>query len=178
MYNRCYLGKRRLENAIKQYQSKNPNVEFKIYFLPYQLSPYTKRPKNKLEYYHRKFGGKEQFEEFNNRFKEMTRPLGIQINFNGVISNTLDSHRLIWWSHQFQKQSEVVEQLCKLYFEENKDIGDHDALAAAGVKAGLDKQKTLDFLKSTEGTEAVQDLIKANTSNDVTGVPHYSFNNR
>lgn len=145
--------------------------------MPYQLSPYTKRSKDKLQYYQQKFG-QERFEEFNNRFKEMTRPLGIQINFGGVISNTFDSHRLIWWSKQFHKQSEVVEQLCKLYFEENKDIADHNTLADAAEKAGLDKQKALDFLASTDGTEQIQSLLKDNQSNDITGVPHYTFNNK
>jgi predicted DsbA family dithiol-disulfide isomerase len=171
------LGKYRLEKAINLYKTNNPDVDFKIHYLPYQLSPFTKRPKDKLEYYQRKFG-QERFKEFDQSFQDMTRPFGIKVNFGGVISNTFDSHRLIWWADRFNKQANLVEQLCKLYFEENGDIGDHHALADAAEKAGLDKLQVLDFLKGTDGTAEVQELLKNNASNEITGVPHYSFNNK
>lgn len=174
---RCYIGKHRLEKAIEIYKSKQPNVEFQLQYLPYQLDSTRTTTVNKLQHYKEKFG-EDRVGDMQKRMKEVTGPLGININFGGVISNTFNSHRLIWWSSQFQKQPEVVEKLCELYFDENKDIGDLEALANAAEKAGLDKQKTLDFLKGTEGTNEVKSLVKENVYNEITGVPHYTFNEK
>lgn len=177
IYPRCYIGKRRLEKAMELYKLRQPNVEFQLQYLPYQLDATRTTTTDKTQYYKEKFG-EDRLGGIQQRVAQVAAPLGIHINFGGVISNTLNSHRLIWWSNRFQKQSEVVEKLCELYFDENKDIGDLDTLANAAADAGLDKQKALDFLQSTEGTNEVKALVKDNEYNEISGVPHYTFNDK
>ncbi|KAI9269895.1 DSBA-like thioredoxin domain-containing protein [Sporodiniella umbellata] len=102
----------------------------------------------------------------------------INLKFGGVISNTFDSHRLIWWSSQHGKQAELVEEICKLYFERNEDLADHEHLAVAAEKAGLAKAQALEFIKSDQGVSEVRELLKQNVFRDVSGVPHYIINDK
>ncbi|RCI03029.1 hypothetical protein CU098_011810 [Rhizopus stolonifer] len=173
----CFIGKRRMETAIKQLSATHPNVTFQLQWFPYQLDPTRTETSNKLETYHKKFG-KERFNQMLPNVTAVAESEGIALKFGGVISNTLDSHRLIWWANQFGKQDQVVEKLFELYFELNQDLGDHQSLAIAAEKAGLDKQKTLEFLKSNEGASQVKELVRNNVFNQIDGVPHYTINDK
>lgn len=159
------------------YKSENPNVEFQLEFFPYQIDPDRDTTSDKLQHYKEKFS-EEDFEDFKERLTKITDSLGIKINFGGVISNSFNSHRLIWWSKQFGKQPQVVENLLHLYFDKNKDIGDFEDLADAAEEAGLDKQKTLEFLKGTEGTEEIKALLQENMVNEIINVPHFTLNDK
>ncbi|KAI9476000.1 MAG: thioredoxin-like protein [Benjaminiella poitrasii] len=174
----CFIGKRRIEEAIKEFKKAHSNVNFKLQWLPFQLDPNRAQSTNKLETYRKKFG-KEQFDEqIAPRVISAAKSVGIKLAFGGVISNTFDSHRLIWWADKFDKQDEVVEKLFELYFEQNLDLSNHEMLASAAEKAGLDKQRTLNFLKSDEGSTEIKDLIRNNAFNQVDGVPHFAINDK
>lgn len=85
--------------------------------------------------------------------------VGIGFSFGGRIGNTRDSQRLVWFAGQEQQrqqrqqekekeiaggggglglQTRVVEELFKLYFEEEGNITDWDVLVLAAERAGLD----------------------------------------
>ncbi|WIA30463.1 hypothetical protein OEZ86_000547 [Tetradesmus obliquus] len=50
----CYVGKRRLEKAMQQFEGK---AQFDVHWLPYQLNPAAgSEAINKLQYYNDKFG--------------------------------------------------------------------------------------------------------------------------
>lgn len=70
---------------------------------------------------------------------------GIKFTYNGLVSNTVDSHRLALWAKQFGRQTEVVEEMFKDYFSNDKNIGDYQVLASAAERAGLDKNKVKAF---------------------------------
>lgn len=103
---------------------------------------------------------------------------GIQLKFGGVISNTFDSHRLIWWAGQQGKQTEVVEKVFELYFEQNLDVSDRELLANAAEKAGLNKQEALEFINGDKGAVEVKELLKSNAFSEINGVPHYTINDK
>lgn len=168
-----------MEKAIKQFKTLHPEVNFLLQFLPYQLDPTRTTPSPKLETYYEKFG-EARFKQMMPQVTSVAAGEGIQLAFGGVISNTFDSHRLIWWSQKFDKQTEVAEQVMHLYFEENNDVSDHEALAGAAEKAGLNKQQALDFINGQEGTAEVKDLLRNNSTggNQIDGVPHYIINDK
>jgi predicted DsbA family dithiol-disulfide isomerase len=166
-----------MEKAIKQFKANNPTVNFQLQWLPYQLDPSRTEPANKLENYYKKFG-EARFKQMVPQVTSVAESEGIKLAFDGVISNTLDSHRLIWWANQFDKQSEVVEMVFELYFEENLDLSDRELLATAAEKAGLDKQKALEFLNSDDGTAQVKESLTNNVFNEINGVPHYTINDK
>jgi predicted DsbA family dithiol-disulfide isomerase len=166
------VGKRRLEKAISSFNTTNPDVLFKVQWLPYQLDPTRTDTVNKLEHYRKKFG-KERVETMIPQMTITAKEEGIDMSYGGVISNTLDSHRLLWWANTLDKQNEVLEQVMKLYFEQEKDIGDREELATAAEKAGLNKSEVLDFFNSSKGVSEVKSLLSENTQMGITGVPFY-----
>jgi predicted DsbA family dithiol-disulfide isomerase len=166
-----------MEKAITQFKANNPTVNFQLQWLPYQLDPSRTEPSNKLENYYKKFG-EARFKQMVPQVTSVAESEGIKLAFGGVISNTLDSHRLIWWANQFDKQNEVVEKVFELYFEENLDLSDRELLATAAEKAGLDRQKALDFLNSDDGIAEVKASLKNNVFNQINGVPHFTVNDK
>lgn len=136
---RCFVGKRRLEKAISSYQTSHPDTKFDIKWHPFELDPtLTKTPVNKLDRYAAKFGAA-RVDSLVEHMKQTGKGDGINFSYGGTIANTIDSHRLIEWATERGEQDEIVEQLFKLYFEEEGNIADHDQLADVAGKIGLDR---------------------------------------
>ncbi|KAI9499635.1 thioredoxin-like protein [Zychaea mexicana] len=175
----CFIGKRRLEKAIEQFQSTNPNVSFDIEWHPFQLSPTMSKnnPKSKMEHYRRKFG-EQRAAEMVPYMQSVGAPEGIKFSYGGVMANTLDSHRLIYWSKQFGKQSELVEELFKDYFERERNIGDNHVLAAAAGRVGLDSEQALNYLDSDADVDLVRATAERNKTESISGVPNYTIQHR
>lgn len=166
-----------MEKAIKQFSTSHPEINFQLQWLPYQLDPSRVEPANKLETYYKKFG-EARFKQMCPQVTSVANSENIQLKFGGVISNTFDSHRLIWWAGQQGKQDEVVEKVFELYFEQNQDVSDHELLASAAEKAGLNKKEALDFINSDKGSTEVKEMLTSNVYNEISGVPHYTINDK
>ncbi|KAI7856919.1 DSBA-like thioredoxin domain-containing protein [Circinella umbellata] len=175
----CFVGKRRLERAITQFKSTNPNISFDIEWHPFQLSPTMSKnnPKPKMEHYKRKFGEQRALDIVAN-MKNIGEEEQIAFSYGGVMANTLDSHRLISWSKQFDKQNEVVEELFKDYFERERNIGDTQVLADAAERVGIDREKALNYLNSDTDVDLIREQAEKNKSESVSGVPNFTIQNR
>ncbi|KAI8365375.1 DSBA-like thioredoxin domain-containing protein [Radiomyces spectabilis] len=168
----CFIGKRRLEKAIRHFTRSHPNVQFDVTWHPFQLdSTMTKLGRSKLEHYRRKFGPEKSL-EIQKIMEEVGRQEKIQFSYNGDIGNTFDSHRLIYWARSLGKQNEIVEELFKLYFEEEKNLGVLDTLVMAARRAGIDTQKATDYLNSDENVDIIQDLLLDTQKDNFQGVPN------
>lgn len=117
---------------------------------------------------------------------------GIKFTYNGLVSNTVDSHRLALWAKQFGRQTEVVEEMFKDYFSNDKNIGDYQVLASAAERAGLDKNKVkaffiymkkihnflmgnqaLEYLNSEADVDTIRKEASSWPAQGITGVPHF-----
>lgn len=134
-YGRCYVGKQRLEEAIKQSKELYPNFSFEIEWFPYLLDPsLTKEPQSKKERLARKFG---------------------ESTFNSNAAILIESGReiLINYAKSQGEHEEIVEVLFHNYHEEGKSPADYDILLEAAASVSLDKEKVLQFLKSEAGMQ-------------------------
>jgi predicted DsbA family dithiol-disulfide isomerase len=61
------------------------------------------------------------------------------------IYNTFDAHRLLAWAKIEGKQHARKQQLFILYFTEQADPGDHDALVAPQRRRGSDRWKLVKY---------------------------------
>ena len=66
---------------------------------------------------------------------------GMKLKLSDVMPNTLQSHRILHFAKDFNKQHELAKLLFKLYWLEGKDIGNTGILADAASKVGIDKVK-------------------------------------
>lgn len=166
----CYVGKRRLERALKEWRDDVP-VEMK--WRPFQLNPTM--PKDGMDrtiYLETKFGSLDVFNEMEQRLLEAGRAEQIPFAFEKIARtpNTFLAHRLIWYAGQQGCQDAVVESLFKGYFEEGSDIGSKSILVELADRVGLGAD---DFLTSEEGTAEVKAEESMGHKLGIRGVPYF-----
>ncbi|XP_004491936.1 uncharacterized protein [Cicer arietinum] len=146
-----------------------------IIWHPYQLNPDApKEGIDKREFYTSKFGS--QSNRMEARMLEVFRTVGLEYSLSGRTGNTMDSHRLIYFSRQqdLDKQHNLVEELGLGYFTQGKYIGDQKFLVEAAAKVGIEGAE--EFLKNpNNGLKEVEDELKTCPGN-VSGVPYYVIN--
>ena len=167
----CYLGKRRFEQALTL-----TDVPVEVHWRPYQLDP-TIPPegKSRREYLIGKFGSMERIEPAHQRLREGGEELGIAFRFEAITRspNTLDAHRLIRWAEEAGVADRVVTDLFRAYFEEGRDIGDRETLAAIGVAAGMDADVVRRKLATDVDRADVSREVDEARRLGVTGVPTF-----
>ncbi len=175
----CYIGKRNLESALKEFDSQDV-VE--LVFHSYQLDPNAKKGGqiNPVDELAKKYGtSRDRAQEMIDRVVNMAKDVGLNYNYDKLIStNTLDAHRLSHYAKKENKDRELVEELFKAHFIEGLDIGDLEVLAELGARVELDREEIKSILKSEEYYSEV-DLDKYTASQyQIRSVPFFIFNNR
>ena len=106
----CYIGKRRLELALRH----RPNIKAEIRWVPYFLEsrvPADGMPR--VDYIGQKFGTYERFPPGHERLVSLGADAGIDFRFDKIYRqpNTLDAHRIVGWAQKLGKAAPVVERL-------------------------------------------------------------------
>jgi predicted DsbA family dithiol-disulfide isomerase len=168
----CYLGQKRLDNAI----AAVPDVDVSVTWRPFQLDP-TIPPQgmDRKAYMRAKFGDEARLADAHARLEALGRDVGIDYAFDAITvsPNTLDAHRVIRWAgaNSPEVQNRLVRRLFKLYFEEGADIGDRTVLAQAAREAGMDGAVVESLLAGDADREAVANEAATASRMGVTGVP-------
>jgi predicted DsbA family dithiol-disulfide isomerase len=170
----CYVGKRRLERALKE----RPELDVTIEWHAFQLNP--EMPTEGVDretYMMRKFGSEQRVTEIFDSIAAAGRQEGIPFAFDRIARtpNTVNSHRLIRWAEPAGCQDAVVELLFRRYFEQGKDIGAIDVLVQIAVEAGLEGADAERFLSGTDGIEDVRAENVAAHRLGISGVPCFIF---
>ncbi|HEU4347007.1 MAG TPA: DsbA family oxidoreductase [Actinoplanes sp.] len=171
----CYLGKRRLEEALRGF----PGL-VTVTYRAYQLDPSpVPGPTPIKAAMAAKFGGRERAEHM---FAHVTRVAagdGLALDFDRAIAaNTFDAHRLIAWAAQQGRQAAMLDALQRAHFIDGVDIGSHQALARVAGKIGLDEASALAYLRSTAGDDPVKADITAARELGITSVPTFVIDGR
>lgn len=174
----CFVGKRRLETAIRALGGRH---EVRVRWHPFQLNP--RMPKEgvaRREYRTAKFGSWERSLALDAQMKEVGTGEGIVFDFDrmGRTPNTLDAHRLIWLADEFGVQDAVVEALFRAYFMDGRDIGARETLIDVVAGAGLSRDRAEALLVGDEGLNAVRAAEEQARQLGVTGVPFFVINDR
>ena len=170
----CYVGKRRLEQALASVGS-----DVHVTWRPFQLNP-TMPPDgmDRKAYLETKFGSLEAFGRMEEQLLAAGTDEQIPFVFEKVqrTPNTFAAHRLVWHAAQQGKQDEVVETLFRGYFLEGKDIGDAKALTQMAAEAGLGRTEIEEFLASDKGVVEVKGEEAIGRRLGIRGVPYFVFN--
>jgi len=173
----CYIGKRKLEIALKKFEKKD---KIKIEWRSYQLNPNTISQPG-LSVYDYLAAIKGQTKEWSIKMHEnvtnMAKEVGLNYHFEKtIIANSYNSHRLIQLAKAYKLSDQAEEHLFKAYFTEGKDIADKTTLLEIGKEIGLTETKILAVLNSDMyGAEVRADIAEAQTIG-VKGVPFFVFN--
>ncbi len=173
----CFIGKRRLEQAMAQ----RPDIDFEIGWRPFQLNPDMPREgADRKSYLEAKFGGPTRAKEIYARVGAEGAKENIAFNFDGIkrTPNTLAAHSVLRWALTAGVQNELKERLFRLYFLEGKDIGDHQVLAAAAAAEGMDGDLVRQLLDEGRDTEIIEEEDRMARELGITGVPFFIFERR
>jgi predicted DsbA family dithiol-disulfide isomerase len=176
----CYVGKRRLEEALAQFPNKDlVEVEYKSF----ELDPNAPKEtdKNIHETLAQKYGMSiEQAKQANENVGKQAATVGLTYNFDNMkLSNTFDAHRLTKFAKSVGKDHELTEKLLYGHFTESKYLGDHEILASIAESVGMDRQEALNVLhdKNAYANEVRIDESLAKQYG-VSGVPFFVINQK
>ena len=168
----CYIGKTFLDGALEN----RPDHPFAIEWHPFQLNPdMPAGGMDRKAYLERKFGGRQGAASAYAPVLEKAAEAGLAIDFAAIARtpSTLDAHRLLRWAGQQGAQEPVAAALFRAYFDEGRDIGDAEILAAAAEGAGMDGQAVRRLLGSDADAAEIRERDAAFRRMGVTGVPTF-----
>jgi predicted DsbA family dithiol-disulfide isomerase len=175
----CYIGKRRLEGALKQLELSD---EVKIVWKSFLLNPDIKTDpsRNSLEYLAETKGWtKEQTEEIVQNVVDMAKEEGLEYRMEDTkVANAMDAHRLIQLAKTVGKGDEIEERLFRAYFMEGKNIADMDVLVELGEEVGIPGDRVRESLEKGEFTDSIRRDIQESQQIGVRGVPFFVFDNQ
>ncbi|KZP00369.1 thioredoxin-like protein [Calocera viscosa TUFC12733] len=137
----CYIGFKQINNAIQKAKDNKLPITFDVEFAPFMLDPTlpVHGSKPRWERYKAKFG-EERAKAVVQNLGNVGKELGINFTYDGVISQTIYSHRILTKAYQLggqDAQQTLLALIFKGFFEENKNVGDVDWLSQTAEQAGF-----------------------------------------
>lgn len=166
----CFIGKRRLEQAL----ALRPDIPVEVRWHPYFLNDWVPREGiSRDEYLTKKFGSPERYKGIAGRVVEAARAEGLTYNPATIARqpNTLDCHRLIMWARNTGNAAQMKQRLMELYFTEGADLTDREVLVKAAADCGMDAGITRDLLASDRDVDRVSAEAQQAKEAGIDGVP-------
>jgi predicted DsbA family dithiol-disulfide isomerase len=173
----CYIGKRRLERALRE----RPMPDLAIRWRAFQLNPgMPAGGMDRRQYMAAKFGSAERAARLFDTVTRVGAEEGIRFSFDRITRtpNTMKSHRLLALAAQHGRQSQLLDRLFAAYFGEGRDIGQSAVLVEIGEESLLPRIEVESALSedSPIGTTLAEDFLARRQG--INGVPYFVFNGR
>ncbi len=177
----CYIGMRRLTEALRSYDG-----EVTLRWRAYQLDPGAPaQGQPLLPWLGARYGGEARARQMFGSAAAAGASAGVTLNFeSALVANTFDAHRLIWFAGTPQAvpfgadadtQQHVVEALHAAHFTHGRDIAATGTLADVAASVGLDRARVEKLLASDEGVEEVRAELAHGRELGISSVPTFIF---
>ena len=173
----CYIGKRRLDQAMQAVQGPSD-----VSWFPYQLNP--DMPANGMsmeEYLSMRFGSPANVQPVLDQLAADARREDIELRFDRIehVPNTLRAHQVMYLAETRRKdQSALAEELLAAFFRRGENIGDREILIELGARHGLlpdDVDRVMDEDSSRQIVLSREAQVR---SSGIAGVPGFLLNRR
>jgi len=182
----CFVGKRRLEQALALVRRGRPGreIDVRVTWRPFELNPGLPREGVERAAYRRaKFGSLERSQLLDARLVDAGESAGIAFAFDKIqrTPNTFDAHRLVWLADSLGRpevlrqtgQAALVEALFRAYFLDGLNVGDHGVLADLAEASGIPRARAASLLAGREGEAEVRTEENRAWTSGIQGVPHF-----
>lgn len=175
----CYIGKRKLEMALAQFENKD---KIELVWYSYELDPsLPKGPlgKSLYEVYADKFNlSLDEVKKQQEKIINMAKEVGLKYDYDKlIITNTSDALRLVKFAAKSDLATEAEEVLFSAYFEQGKDISNKETLIELGTKIGLKADDISKMLDSDKFYDKIKkDIERAEQKFDLQYIPFYRLN--
>lgn len=175
----CYIGKRRLETALRQFVTEGGRVS--VSYLPFQLDPEASTEATPLmANLAAKFGGADAATQTMSHVSDIALTEGLELDFDAAVStNTLRAHRLIHVAGQQDSavQATLAEAIMDAHFTKGLDVGSVDVLSRLAAASGVELDVPA-YLDSDQDVAYIQELEGEARAMGVTSVPTFVFGGR
>ncbi|MGH3153339.1 MAG: DsbA family oxidoreductase [Streptosporangiaceae bacterium] len=167
----CYIGKRRLERALRDFdQADDVEITWRSFQLNPDFPPGTAVPTP--EYLASRFGP--QAEEMTGRVALLGAGEGLDLRFaDSLAVNTFDAHRVLHLAAAAGRAGEVKERLLRAHFTEGADLSDPETLARLAGEAGVPPDRVRAMLAGDAYADAVRADIDEARALGANGVPFF-----
>jgi predicted DsbA family dithiol-disulfide isomerase len=170
----CYIGKRRLEAALKNFEYAD---QVEIVWKSFLLNPemVTDPQKSTLEYLAETKGWTlAQTNQITQQVVEMAKSENLHYQMDKtVVANAKKAHQLLQFAKDEGKGDELKERLLKAYFTEGANIDDLNTLLILAEEDGLDRELAARSLESETYKTKVNQDIEESRMLGVRGVPFF-----
>lgn len=174
----CYIGKRRLESALADFDHAD---QVTVVWRAFQLDPTLSNQIGPSAVEVMAGPGGDHV-HVRARFAEISRigaADGLKLRLDSAYPvNTFDAHRVSAWARELGKQDAIVESLLHGYHTRNLNIANHAVLADLAAEAGLDRGQALEVLGGDQYTDDVHADLAEARSVGARGVPTFVLNGR
>lgn len=175
----CAIGYKRLSQAIDELGIKD---DVHVQWHPFQLNPDMPREgQNANKYLMKKLNlSKDELIQNRKRVTKLGETSGFKFNYFEEMKkvNTFNSHILLDYAKEFDKQTELKVRLQEAYFGEGKDISNREILAIEVEKVGLNVDQAMARLDDKEAIKRVQDHEKYWRDQGARAIPTMIFDNK
>jgi predicted DsbA family dithiol-disulfide isomerase len=178
----CYLGKRRLEQAVAE--SAHP-AEVTVTYHAFELDPNAPKGDGSTvvgwlaQRYGTDLAGAREIAE---RPATLARPDGIEIDVDSQRrANSFDAHRIVALGLAQggpALQAAVLERLYSAHFSEGRQVDDIETLQRLGTEAGLDGRRLSAVLAADDFADQVRADEEAARDIGISGVPFFMANRK
>ncbi|WP_101842979.1 DsbA family oxidoreductase [Halobacillus sp. Marseille-P3879] len=168
----CYIGKRRLEQALL---SLPKEVKVELIYKSFELDPEASvhtglTIEEKLA---EKYGKSlSEVKDMTKHMEEQASETGLDFQFSRMVpTNTFNAHRIAKLADKYNLHEEINERLFKAVFTDGKNVGEINTLAEIASQAGLEADMVQEAVTSNSFAEKVR--AEENEAYDigVQGVP-------
>ena len=173
----CFIGKRRLDEALKAVQGPSD-----ISWHPFQINP--QMPPEGLPfdvYIKNRFGSPANIEPVLEHLAEEGEAAGIQFRFDKLrdVPNTLPIHQLMQAAETLGvNQSALAEDLMSAFFEEGRNIGERGVLIDIAEPHGISAEETRKAVGSDQLRQMVITRESQVRASGLSGAPGFLINRR
>ena len=175
----CYIGKRKFETALAQFEHKNEVI---VEWKSFQLNPslVTDISKNTIQHLAESKGWTMEYTHQSiQHVTDVATEVGLHFDFEkAVVANSFDAHRLLHLAKIHKLQNQCKELLLAAYFTEGKNTADHEVLTNIGIQIGLDATEISKVLESNQFADEVNKDINHAQEIGVRGVPFFVLGNK
>ena len=173
----CYLGKRRLDDALLAVHGPSS-----VNWYPFQLNPAMPEAGMGFdEYLASRFGEPEALRPALEQLAKAGAAEGINFRFDRIsrVPNTLNAHRVMKLAEAFgANPSSLAEHILRGFFEDGLDISSREVLLDLGSRSGLTEASINRGLDDDTTRQTVLSQEAQVRRSGVTGVPDFLINKR
>jgi predicted DsbA family dithiol-disulfide isomerase len=175
----CYIGKRKLEDALSQFENKDTvTIEWKSFQLDtsFVATPGETVVDHLAEKYRKDTDWAETMIE---NVTQNAKASGLNFHFEkAILANSFHAHRLLHLAKKHHLSNELEELLFKAYLTDGKDVNNLSTLKELGLEVGLENDAIEQVLHSNAYAKEVKQDQEEAQAIGVTGVPFFVFDNK